>query len=253
MNNSLEDLRNKIIPSKLPKHVAVIMDGNGRWAKGRGLSRIFGHKNAITAVRETVEGCAELGIKYLTLYAFSTENWNRPKFEVNALMELLVSTLNKEIKTLKDNDIRLQAIGDLKSLPKKCFDELQVAIDKTKNHKKTTLILALSYSAKWEILEATKKVANDIKNGQLTTDEIDEAIFSSYLSTKDYPDPELMIRTSGEYRISNFLLWQLAYSELKFLDKFWPDFRKEDLFKAIIEFQSRERRFGKTSEQIASK
>jgi undecaprenyl diphosphate synthase len=168
-------------------------------------------------------------------------------------MELLVSTLNKEIKTLKDNDIRLQAIGDLKSLPKKCYDELQVAIDKTKNHKKTTLILALSYSAKWELLEAIKEVFNDTKSGKISTNEIDETLFSSYLATKDYPDPELMIRTSGEYRISNFLLWQLAYSELKFLDKFWPDFRKEDLFEAIIEFQSRERRFGKTSEQLASK
>ena len=244
------DLKEKIIPEKVPQHIAVIMDGNGRWAKQKGKSRIFGHRSAIKAVRDTVEGAAEIGIKYTTLYAFSTENWRRPKFEVNALMELLVTSISKEMKTLKDNDIRLLAIGNLDSLPKRARRELQKAIDKTAEHKRMTLILALSYSARWEILQATRNIIKDAKDNLLAEEDINEEMFGSYLTTKDFPDPELMIRTSGEHRISNFLLWQLAYAELVFIEKYWPDFRKPDLFQAIIDFQSRERRFGMTGDQI---
>jgi len=243
-------LKEKIDISKLPKHIAIIMDGNGRWAKQKGKSRTFGHQNGITAVTETTEAAAELGIKFLTLYAFSTENWSRPKYEVNALMKLLVKTINKETKTLNKNNIRLLAIGDLKSLPRNCYQELQEAINNTAGNTRMSLVLALSYSSKWEIVNAVKRIAGLVDKKEIKIDEIDQEMFSHYLTTQDIPDPELLIRTSGEYRISNFLLWQIAYSELSFTTKLWPDFRKEDLYKAIIDYQSRERRFGKTSEQI---
>lgn len=243
--------KEKLNLDKLPQHVAVIMDGNGRWAKEKGKLRVFGHKNGVFAVRDTVEGAAELGLKNLTLYAFSTENWNRPKLEVTALMELLVSTINKETKTLMENDVRLNAIGDLKSLPKRCYNELQEAIAKTAENKRLTLTLALSYSSRWEIVNATKQIAADTASGKIKQEDITEKLFESYLSTHDLPDPELMIRTSGEHRISNYLLWQLAYAELYFTAKLWPDFRREDLFEAIFNYQQRERRFGLTSEQIS--
>ena len=250
MSSKQEILKSKIDPKKVPNHIAIIMDGNGRWAKSQGKDRIFGHQNAINAVTESVEGCAEIGVKFLTLYAFSTENWNRPKPEVTALMELLISTIHQEMETLNKNNIRLQAIGDLKSLPNNCYNELNQAIEETSKNSKMTLVLALSYSAKWEILEAIKNIMVDGKNNQVKPEDVNEDLFRNYLSTKNIPDPELMIRTSGEYRISNFLLWQLAYAELKFLEKFWPDFNREDLFNAVIEFQGRERRFGKISEQL---
>lgn len=243
-------LREQIDINRLPQHVAVIMDGNGRWAKEKGKFRVFGHQNGVLAVRDTVEGAVELGIPYLTLYAFSTENWNRPKLEVTALMELLVSTINKETKTLMDNDVRLNAIGDLKSLPGRCYRQLQEAIEKTSNNKRCTLTLALSYSSRWEIVNAVRSIAGKVQSGELKCDDIDEKLFSSHLTTAGIPDPELMIRTSGEHRISNYLLWQLAYAELYFTQKLWPDFRREDLFEAVIDFQKRERRFGMTSEQL---
>ena len=238
--------KEKIDTNNLPKHIAITMDGNGRWAKTKGKFRIFGHKSGVKAVKDTVEGAAEIGINYLTLYAFSTENWNRPKKEVDALMFLLVSTINKETKTLMDNNIKLAAIGDLTSLPKKCQEELKESIEKTKNNNRTTLILALSYSSRWEILNAIKQIVKE----DITADQINEDLFSQYLTTKGVPNPELLIRTSGEQRISNFLLWQIAYSELYFTDVLWPDFRREDLFESIVEYQKRERRFGKTSKQI---
>lgn len=226
------------------------MDGNGRWAKGKGMARVFGHRNGVKAVRETTEASAELGIKYLTLYAFSTENWNRPAYEVNALMSLLVDTLSKEIETLNENDIKLEAIGDLTKLPKKSYEALLQGIEDTKNNSRMTLILALNYSSRWEIVEATKSLATEVKNGHVNIEDINDTEFEKHLTTKNYPDPELMIRTSGEHRISNYLLWQLAYTELYFTDVLWPDFRKEHLYKALIDFQNRERRFGKTSEQL---
>lgn len=234
----------------LPQHIAVIMDGNGRWAKGKGAARIFGHKNAIEAVRQVTEGCAELGIKYLTLYAFSTENWGRPQKEVKGLMQLLVSTIKNEIGTLQKNNVSLNAIGDLKSLPGNCQKELAEAIDQTKNNNGLVLTLALSYSGRWEILEAVKKVAQSVNEGKLKLDEIDTDLFRSYLMSGDIPDPELLIRTSGEMRVSNFLLWQLAYTEIYITPKFWPDFRKADLNEAISSYQRRERRFGQISEQV---
>ena len=232
--------------NKLPKHIAITMDGNGRWAKSKGKLRIFGHKNGIKAVRDTVEGAAEIGIKFLTLYAFSSENWNRPEKEVNALMTLLVSAINKETKTLMDNNIRLSTIGDINKLPSKAQKELQEAIIKTKNNTRMNLVLALSYSGRGEILNAVKNIIKDRKE----PGEINEAAFQQYLTTKNVPDPELLIRTSGEYRISNFLLWQIAYSELYFTKALWPDFRRADLYKAILNYQLRERRFGKTTEQL---
>ena len=241
--------KEKIDIDKLPQHVAITMDGNGRWAKNKGKFRVFGHKSGVEAVRDTVEGAAEIGLKYLTLYAFSTENWNRPKREIDALMSLLVSTINKETKTLLDNNIRLEAIGNIKELPKKCQLELQEAIEKTKYGNRTTLILALSYSSRWEIINAIKQI---VKN-EVSEKNINEELFSQYLTTKGVPNPELLIRTSGEQRISNFLLWQIAYSELYFTDILWPEFRREDLFEAIYEFQQRERRFGKISEQLKEK
>ena len=222
------------------------MDGNGRWAKSKGKLRIFGHKNGVKSVRDTVEGAAEIGIEYLTLYAFSSENWSRPEREVNALMTLLVSAINKETKTLMDNNIRLSTIGDINKLPSKAQKELQEAIIKTKDNTRMTLVLALSYSGRGEIINA---VQNIIKDGK-KPEEINEDTFQQYLTTKSVPDPELLIRTSGEYRISNFLLWQIAYSELYFTETLWPDFRRADLYKAILNYQSRERRFGKTTEQL---
>ena len=242
--------KEKIDIDRLPNHVAIIMDGNGRWAKQQGKIRTFGHRHGVTSVREIVEASAELGIPYLTLYAFSTENWNRPEFEINALMQLLVSTINRETKTLNKNNIRLQSIGDTKSLPSKCRKELAEAIKSTENNTRMTLILALSYSSRWEILKAVKEIALDVKNSQISIEDINENLFNSHLCTAAFPEPELLIRTSGEFRISNFLLWQIAYSELYFTPKLWPDFRKEDLYEAILDFQNRERRFGKISEQI---
>lgn len=226
------------------------MDGNGRWAKTQGKPRVFGHKNGVTSVREVTEAAAELGINYLTLYAFSTENWSRPSFEVNALMTLLVETVKSELKTLNKNNIRLQAIGDLSKLPSKTYKTLLEGIELTKDNTRMTLVLALNYSSRWEIVEATKKIALDVQNGILKVDDIDAALFSHNLTTKDIPDPELMIRTSGEHRISNYLLWQAAYAEFYFTPVLWPDFRKDDFYQAIIDFQGRERRFGKTSEQL---
>lgn len=243
-------MKDNIKLDSLPKHIAIIMDGNGRWAKGKGAARVFGHKNAIKAVRETTESAAELGIEYLTLYAFSTENWNRPKREVNALMQLLVSTINKEIKTLMDNDIKLAAIGDIESLPKDCQFELSGAMKTTANNKRMTLVLALSYSGRWDIANAMKTIAAKCETGSLKAEEITNELIQNHLSTAGIPDPELMIRTSGEQRISNFLLWQLAYTEFFITETLWPDFRKEDLYEAIVSYQNRERRFGKTSEQI---
>lgn len=236
--------------TRLPEHIAIIMDGNGRWAKNQGKFRVFGHESGVLSVKDIVEGCVEIGIKYLTVYAFSTENWNRPVDEVNALMELLITTINQETETLTKNNIRLNAIGDIASLPQKCIDDLKSAMDKTADNTHCTLTLALSYSAKWEILEAAKKLARQVKEGQINIEDIDESHFSAQLTTINMPDPELMIRTSGEHRISNFLLWQMAYTELYFTDKLWPDFRREDLFEAIVDYQKRERRFGKISEQL---
>ena len=236
----------EINKNNLPKHIAITMDGNGRWAKSKGKLRIFGHNNGVKAVKNTVEAAAEIGIEFLTLYAFSTENWNRPSKEVNALMTLLVSAINKETKTLMDNNIKLSTIGDTDSLPSKAKKELAEAIDKTKENTRMTLVLALSYSGRWDILNAV----NEITKKGVGNDKITEEQFQQYLSTKSVPDPELLIRTSGEYRISNFLLWQIAYSELYFTDTLWPDFRRADLEKAILDYQSRERRFGKTTEQI---
>jgi undecaprenyl diphosphate synthase len=244
-------LKDQLNIHKLPKHIAIIMDGNGRWAKTKGKFRIFGHQNGVKAVREAAEACAEIGVQYLTLYAFSTENWSRPKEEVNALMELLVSTIRKETKTLMKNNIRLQAIGDIQDLPKKCQRELSEAIEETQHNTRLTLILALSYSAKWDMINAIKHIAEAAKQGTIAVDAIDTNMVDSHLSTRNYPHPELMIRTSGEQRISNFLLWELAYSELYFTPKLWPDFNREDLYEAILDYQQRERRFGKTSEQLA--
>ena len=235
---------------KLPQHIAIIMDGNGRWAKQKGKLRVFGHQNGVKAVREALEGCVQANIKFLTLYAFSAENWNRPKLEVIALMELLVSSLKKEIKTFQENGVRLNAIGDISKLPSNAQKKLQETIDATKDNTHCTLTLALSYSSRQEIVEATRNLARKVKAGELDIEEINDDIFSANLYTRDLPDPDLLIRTSGELRISNFLLWQIAYSELCFLDKMWPEFTKEDLYKSIVEYQQRERRFGKTSEQL---
>ncbi len=244
------DLKSQINLDALPKHIAVIMDGNGRWAKQHGKPRVFGHRNGVKSVREVTEAAAELGVQYVTLYAFSTENWNRPQLEVTALMTLLVETLRKEINTLNKNNIRLKAIGDLKKLPSKTYKALLEGIENTKNNSRMTLVLALNYSAKWDILQATRKLADAVAQQELNSESIDETVFSNALSTQGIPDPELMIRTSGEARISNFLLWQLAYAELYFSPIFWPEFRKANLYEAIIDFQRRERRFGKTSEQL---
>ena len=244
------DLTSKINLELLPKHIAVIMDGNGRWAKKHGKPRVFGHKNGVTAVREITEAAAEIGVEYLTLYAFSTENWNRPKFEVNALMQLLVETVRKEVKTLNKNSIRLTAIGDIEKLPPKSYKALLEGIEETKNNTRMTLVLALNYSARWEIMNAVKKIATQVQDNTLNPADINDDIFSNALTTAGIPDPELLIRTSGESRISNFLLWQIAYAELYFTPIFWPEFRKQHLVEAILDYQNRERRFGKTSEQL---
>jgi undecaprenyl diphosphate synthase len=235
---------------RLPKHIAIIMDGNGRWAKKMGNLRIYGHENGVTSVRETTEAAAELGIEYLTLYAFSTENWNRPKEEVDALMNLLVKTIEAETPTLAKNNVKLLSIGDTSRMPKETASRLQQCIEQTSHNTGLHLVLALSYSSRWEITEAIRNMVNDGKNGKLIASEINEDTIKGYLSTANIPDPELLIRTSGEYRISNFLLWQIAYTELYFTDVLWPDFRKDDLYHAIVNYQSRERRFGKTSEQV---
>ena len=242
--------KDQINLNKLPKHIAIIMDGNGRWAKEKGKFRIFGHQNGVKAVREVSEGCAELGVEYLTLYAFSTENWNRPKIEVNALMTLLVKTIRSETQTLMKNGIKLDAIGDRTTLPSECLKELDEAINATKDNTLMTLILALSYSAKWDIVNATRTIAQKALNGEIALEDVNEELIDRTLTTHKYPHPELMIRTSGELRISNFLLWEIAYSELYFTTVLWPDYRKEHLYEAIMEYQSRERRFGKTSEQL---
>lgn len=241
--------KEQIDKKRLPKHIAIIMDGNGRWAKERGRLRIFGHENGVAAVRNTIEAAAEIGIEFISLYAFSTENWNRPKKEVDALMNLLVRTINKETKTLNKNKIRLQAIGDLKSLKPETYRELMIAIENTASNDRMTLSLALSYSSRWEIVDAVKQIAEKIKANELDVADIKDDLISQHLTTNFMPDPELLIRTSGEQRISNFMLWQIAYTELYFCPKYWPDFGKEDFYKAIVDYQSRERRFGKTSEQ----
>lgn len=245
-------MKEKIDITNIPRHIAVIMDGNGRWAQNKGAARIFGHQSAIKAVREVTEGCAELGIEYLTLYAFSTENWSRPKLEIDGLMRLLVSSLRKELNTLNENNVKLLTIGGIENLPKKCQTELTEAIENTKENKGLQLILALNYSGRWELINAVKQVATAVQQGKLDINEIDENLFSTFLETAGIPDPELLIRTSGELRVSNFLLWQIAYTELYMTPVFWPDFRKEDLVQAIQAYQSRERRFGRISAQVNS-
>lgn len=243
-------LKNKINLENLPKHLAVIMDGNGRWAKKQGLMRVIGHENGTKSVRITVETCAKLGIENLTLYAFSTENWNRPKLEVETLMKLLITSLKKELKTLVDNNIRLNSIGNLNRLPKSAQKELLEVIEKTKQNTRMVLTLALNYGAREEMLNAVKIISDKVKNNIISVDTIDESIINQHLYTQNLPDVDLLIRTSGEHRISNFLLWQIAYAELYFTEVLWPDFKEDDLYEAIISYQKRERRFGKTSEQI---
>ncbi|GAA4820539.1 isoprenyl transferase [Algivirga pacifica] len=245
-------MKENIDLQKIPNHIAVIMDGNGRWAKQKGAMRVFGHKNAIKAVRDITEGAAELGVNFLTLYAFSTENWNRPEREVKALMQLLVSTIKDETATLQKNNIRLNSIGDASLLPDKCQNELNEAIEATSNNTGMVLTLALSYSGRWDITQAIRKICQDHQAGSLDLEGLSEQQVSAYMSTGEIPDPELLIRTSGELRISNFLLWQMAYTEMYFTDVLWPDFRKETLYAALLDYQSRERRFGKTSEQLSS-
>ncbi len=243
-------MKEQINTQNTPRHVAVIMDGNGRWAKKRGLGRIFGHQNAIEAVRNVTEAAAEIGVQFLTLYTFSSENWDRPQAEVNGLMDLLVKSIENETPTLNKNNIKLTAIGDFSRLPKAVYARLQKCEEETKNNTRMTLVLALSYSSRNEILDAVKQIASDIENKKITIDKIDENLFSANLYTKNIPDPDLLIRTSGELRISNFLMWQIAYSELYFTPVLWPDFSKNDFYEAIVDYQKRERRFGKTGDQI---
>lgn len=243
-------LKEMINIDRLPTHIAIIMDGNGRWAQEKGEDRLYGHLHGVESVRNIVEGAAELGIKYLTLYAFSTENWDRPEYEVTGLMELLIDTIRKEVPTLNKNNIKLHVIGDIKMLPENAQRELSDAIAETSSNTGLNLIMALSYSSRWEIVNAIQQIATDVKEGKILPMEITQDTLRHYLATGDFPDPELMIRTSGEYRISNFLLYQLAYAELYFTDTRWPDFRKDNLYEAILDFQQRERRFGKTGEQI---
>lgn len=246
-----EKLQNELKKSgEIPKHIAIIMDGNGRWAKKRGLPRVAGHKRGVDTVKDIVEACAEIGVKYLTLYTFSTENWKRPKDEVSTLMRLLLNSLRDRVDELCENDIRLTTIGDTDSLPYEVQKQLKADIERTKNNKKMILNLALSYSGRWEILEAVKKISKAVEKGDLKADEINEQLFSKFLTTKDLPDPDLVIRTSGEFRVSNFLLWQIAYSEFVITDIYWPDFNRHHLYESIRAFQKRERRFGKVSEQI---
>jgi undecaprenyl diphosphate synthase len=243
-------LLEKIDKNRLPRHIAIIMDGNGRWAKEKGEDRLFGHFHGVESVRDIVEGCAELGVGYLTLYAFSTENWDRPEYEVVGLMELLVSTIRKEVESLNKNNIRLHVIGDMSMLPDYARAELNEALDITKENTGLNLVMALSYSGRWELLNAVKNIAFEVKQNRLNVEEINQDTLQHFLCTSEFPDPELMIRTSGEYRISNFLLYQLAYAELYFTNVRWPDFRKENLYEAILDYQNRERRFGKTSDQL---
>ena len=246
----MNDLLQQIDKQKLPLHIAIIMDGNGRWAEEKGEDRLFGHYHGVASVRDIVEGCAELGIAYLTLYAFSTENWDRPQNEVDGLMTLLVETIRKEVPTLNKNNIKLHVIGDMSMLPEFAFNELQEAIQLTSNNTGLNLVMALSYSSRWELQNAFKQIAKDAKSGIINPEEITPETINQYLCTKNIPDPELLIRTSGEFRISNFLLYQIAYTELYFTNTRWPEFRKQNLYEAIIDFQTRERRFGKTGQQI---
>ncbi len=243
-------LKNNIDVQRLPKHIAIIMDGNGRWAQEKGEDRLFGHFHGVESVRDITEGCAELGIGYLTLYAFSTENWDRPEYEVTGLMELLVDTIRREVATLNKNNIKLHVIGDMNMLPESARQELAEALAETATNTGMNLIMALSYSSRWELVNAVKNIAIAVKSGELDPEQINQDTMQQYLATSNFPDPELMIRTSGEYRISNFLLYQLAYAELYFTNTRWPDFRKENLYEAIIDFQNRERRFGKTGDQL---
>jgi len=244
--------KDKLLIDRIPKHVAIIMDGNGRWAAQFGNERTFGHEHGVEAVRSVVEGAGEIGVEYLTLYAFSTENWSRPKEEVDALMGLFVQAISEETDELLKNNVRLRAIGDISSLPKNVQEKFLWSIDKLNSCTGLTLVIAISYSSKWEIIEAVRQIAEQVKIGKIQPSDIDNSLMECYLNTSEMPDPELLIRTSGECRISNFLLWQIAYSELYFTPKLWPDFRKEDLFEAIFDFQNRERRFGKTSQQVIS-
>jgi undecaprenyl diphosphate synthase len=244
------DLKELIIKDKIPHHIAIIMDGNGRWAQSRGSMRVFGHQNGVESVRQVTEAAAEIGIDYLTLYAFSTENWNRPRSEVDALMGLMVKAVQSETETLHKNNVRLSAIGELNDLPKSVRKQLQSAIDYTADNTGLTLVLALSYSGKWEITSAVKKIVDDVQKGKIDPDIIDDCLIETYLNTSNIPDPELLIRTSGERRISNFMLWQLAYTELYFSPVLWPDFRKKDLYEAIIDFQRRDRRFGRVKDPV---
>lgn len=247
----MSQLLEKIDKNHLPRHIAIIMDGNGRWAKEQGQDRLFGHFHGVESVRNIVEGCAELGIEYLTLYAFSTENWDRPEYEVVGLMELLVNTIRDEAETLHKNNIKLHVIGDMNMLPGYAKKELDEALEITRGNTGLNLVMALSYSGRWELLNAVKNIAHEVREGKLTVEAIDQDTLQKFLCTSDFPDPELMIRTSGEYRISNFLLYQLAYAELYFTNVRWPDFRKENLYEAIVDYQNRERRFGKTGEQVS--
>jgi undecaprenyl diphosphate synthase len=243
-------MKDKLDKNNIPQHIAVIMDGNGRWAQKKGAMRIFGHRNAMTAVRESIEGAAELGVKYITLYAFSTENWSRPMDEIEALMELLVQAIKDEVPTMMKNNIRLSTIGDVDSLPDKCKNHLSWSKNETKNNTGLAVVLALSYSGRWEITQAVKEIVKKVGQGNLDIDRIDPGLIGEHLNTSGMPDPELLIRTSGELRISNFMLWQLAYTELYFTEVLWPDFRKEHLHEAILAYQKRERRFGRTGAQI---
>jgi len=247
----MSSLLDQIDKDRLPRHIAIIMDGNGRWAKEQGQDRLYGHFHGVESVRNIVEGCAELGIGYLTLYAFSTENWDRPEYEVIGLMELLVSTIRKEVENLHKNNIKLHVIGDMAMLPEYARQELNEALEFTKKNTGLNLVMALSYSGRWELLNAVKNIAYEVKQDRIAVEEIDQSTLQRYLCTSEFPDPELMIRTSGEFRISNFLLYQLAYAELYFTNVRWPDFRKNNLYEAILDYQGRERRFGKTGEQIA--
>ena len=246
----MQELLTKIDKQRLPRHIAIIMDGNGRWAEEKGEDRLFGHFHGVESVRNIVEGSAELGLEYLTLYAFSTENWDRPQQEVDGLMALLVDTIRKEVAILNKNNIKLHVIGDMQMLPDFAKEELQEALEMTSQNTGLNLIMALSYSSRWELVNAVKNIAFDVQNGKIKAEDINQNTLPQYLTTSNFPDPELMIRTSGEYRISNFLLYQLAYAELYFTNTRWPDFRKENLYEAIIDFQNRERRFGKTGKQI---
>ena len=249
----MTDLIDTIIPEKIPRHIAIIMDGNGRWANEKGQERLFGHSSGVKSVREAIKTAIELGVSYITLYAFSRENWNRPKQEVDGLMDLLISSIANEIEEFNENGVRLLTIGDINNLPENCMLSINDAVSRTSENSKLTLILAVNYSSKWEITQAVKTITESVNNNELAITEITENLIQRHLSTNSIPDPELLIRTSGEYRISNFLLWQIAYTELYFTEILWPDFRRNDFIQAVIEYQNRERRFGLLSTQIDSK